>query len=391
MKRAKSLWSLINPQLLRAWRLIKYRLLRAGRRINDLSQGLLRVAEAGMVPLAIGLLIAVIVISVLYWDSADEIRNVGLIVAAIVALPIAIWRSRVAERQADIAQQGVLNERYQKSAEMLGSGVLSVRLGGIAALERLAFEHPTQYHVEVMKLLFAFIRQPIEDSQARNFPVLGMRGSRQDVQAAVDAVRVCRSQNRTAEANSIRWIDLSGADLRQADLSNIDLSVMPVTSWRGIASRTFGAPNMRIALSHTDLSKANLGFATMPHCLCEEANFTDADFGGAELREALFVQANLRNASLTAADLAGAAFLYSNLRNVSLRDANLSGAEFAEESPGEAGLTQRQLDEACADPEVPPRLVDMVDAETKQALEWRGKECENEFRKLKPNPFLWSR
>lgn len=365
MKRAKPLWSLIKPRLLKPWRWA-----------SDLSKRAALFAEANMAPLAILALAIVIVASVFFWDQAEDIRNVGLVIAAIVALPIAIWRSRVAERQADIAQQGVLNERYQKSAEMLGSGVLSVRLGGIAALERLAFEHPTQYHVEVMKLLFAFIRQPIEDSQARNFPVLGMRGSRQDVQAAVDAVRVCRLQNRTAEANSIRWIDLSGADLRQADLSNIDLSVMPVTSWHGIASRTFGAPNMRIALSHTDLSKANLSFATMPHCLCEEANFADANLLGAELQKAVFLLANLRNASLVAADLAGAEFIRSNLHNATLRDANLSGAKFAEASPGDAGLTQRQLDEACADPDAPPELIKMVDAETGHVLEWHGKECE---------------
>lgn len=379
MKRAKPLWSLIKP-----W------LLRAARWINDLSQRALRVAEAGMVPLAIGLLVAVIVLSALLWEHADEIRNIGLIVAAIVALPIAIWRSRVAERQADIAQQSVLNERYQKSAEMLGSGVLSVRLGGIVALEHLALEHPAQYHVEVMRLLFAFIRQPIEDSQAHNVPTLDMRGSRQDVQAAVDAVRACRSQNSAAEANLIRWIDLRGADLRQTDLTNIDLSVVPVTEWSEIASGPLEAPNLRIVLSHADLSRAHLGLAKMPRCLCDETNFTAADLGGTELQKAMFLQADLGDASLAAADLTGALFLLSNLRGVSFRDTNLSGAGFVEESPGEAGLTQRQLDEACADPDAPPELVKMVDAETGHVLEWRGKECEKTFRKLRLDPRFWS-
>ena len=65
---------------------------------------------------------------------------------------LAIWRSTVAERQSATAQQGLLNERYQKGAEMLGSDVLSVRLGGIYALERLAAEDPNQYHILVMKL-----------------------------------------------------------------------------------------------------------------------------------------------------------------------------------------------------------------------------------------------
>lgn len=379
MKRAKSLWSLIKPRLLKPWRWA-----------SDLSKRAALFAEANMAPLAILALAAVIVLSVFFWDQAEDIRNIGLVIAAIVALPIAIWRSRVAERQADIAQQSVLNERYQKSAEMLGSGVLSVRLGGIVALEHLALEHPAQYHVEVMRLLFAFIRQPIEDSQAHNVPTLDMRGSRQDVQAAVDAVRACRSQNNAAEANLIRWIDLHGADLRQADLTNIDLSVVPVTEWSEVASGPLEAPNLRIVLSHADLSRAHLGLAKMPRCLCDQTNFTAADLGGAELRGAMFLQANLRDASLAAADLTEASFLLSNLRGVSFRDTNLSGAGFVEESPGEAGLTQRQLDEACADPDAPPELIKMVDAETGHALEWRGKECKKTFKKLQLDPLLWS-
>ena len=351
---------------------------------------LIELAEPRLGLLAV-IAILVILISISVGGSHEAVRNVGLIVGAIIALPIAIWRSRVAERQADIAQQGVLNERYQKSAEMLGSAVLSVRLGGIVALEHLALEHPTQYHAVVMKMLFAFIRQPIEDPQTRDVPILDTRGGRQDVQAAVDAVRTCRSQNSAVEANSIPWIDLRGANLRQADLTNIDLSVTPVTDLRWIAGGPFGVPNMRVALSHADLSRAHLGVATMPHCLCDETNFAGADLGGAELREATFLRADLRNASLAAADLAGAKFIHSNLRNATLRGANLSGAEFAEASSGHAGLTQEQLDEACADPDVPPQVGNVSDVATGARLEWRGKDCEKVFKKLDLNPLLWSR
>ena len=73
------------------------------------------------------------------------IRNIVLAAAAAIALPLAVWRSIVASRQADAAQsqadmaqcqsktaqRGLLNERYQKGAGMIGSEVLSVRLGGI--------------------------------------------------------------------------------------------------------------------------------------------------------------------------------------------------------------------------------------------------------------------
>ena len=109
---------------------------------------------------------AVSVISIMYWDwlsiesNGSTIRNIVLVAAAMIALPLAIWRSIVAERQAKTAQRGLLNERYQKGAEMLGSGILSVRLGGIYALARLAREHPGGYHTQIMNLLCSFVRNP---------------------------------------------------------------------------------------------------------------------------------------------------------------------------------------------------------------------------------------
>ena len=69
-------------------------------------------------------------------SGSATIRNLVLGIATLIALPLGIWRSMVAERQADATQRqsqtasvSLLNERYQKGAEMLGSDVLSVRLG----------------------------------------------------------------------------------------------------------------------------------------------------------------------------------------------------------------------------------------------------------------------
>ena len=108
--------------------------------------------------------IATIVISFLFWndlktdDISSTIRNIILAAAAVIALPLAIWRSIVAQRQVDTAQQSLLNERYQKSAEMLGhTDKQSVRIGGIYALDRLAAERPKDYHIQVMKLFSAFV------------------------------------------------------------------------------------------------------------------------------------------------------------------------------------------------------------------------------------------
>ena len=132
--------------------------------------------EDRVAPLTLMVLVVVITLSILFWDSwrRDEesgstaIRNLVLVIATIAALPLAIWRSKVAERQAataqrqsETAQRGLLNERYQKGAEMLGSQrSLRFGLGGIYALARLAREHLGDYHTQIMSLLCAFVRHP---------------------------------------------------------------------------------------------------------------------------------------------------------------------------------------------------------------------------------------
>ena len=133
----------------------------------------------------------------IFWDwlSFDEsggttIRNVGLITAAVTALPLAIWRGLVAERLADAAHQSLRNERYQKGAEMLGNEVLSVRLGGIYALRRLVEDHPNEYHIQIIELLCAFARHPTRDydHETQLRARWGIPRVRDDVKVAIQTV-----------------------------------------------------------------------------------------------------------------------------------------------------------------------------------------------------------
>ena len=118
--------------------------------------------------------VAVVTTSVVWWewlsgsDSASTtIRNVALVLGGIYAVLFAIWRGLVAQQQseateiqANVARQSLLNERYQYGARMLGDDLLSVRLGGIYALQSLADEVPETYHVPIMQLFCAFARTP---------------------------------------------------------------------------------------------------------------------------------------------------------------------------------------------------------------------------------------
>ena len=284
-----------------------------------------------------GFWVAVIILVVLavgagltwvYWDwlragesGSSTIRNVGFIIGAVIAMVLAVWRSRVAGRQAATSEHGLLNDRFQKGAEMLGSEVLAVRIGGIYGLRHLAREHPQQYHVQVMRLFCSFVRNP-SWSEILN----------EDAAAVMDAIGDRRERHLRLERDAEYWLNLSGANLRNANLqgANLSSSDLPTVKDDVWPNRTF-----------TDLS-------------------------GAHFFDANLESANLKNADLSGTDLTG-----TNLSGVDLTGTNLSGTKFSFNGEYLAmGLAQSQLDDAQADPDNPPNLEGVVDAETGKPLVW---------------------
>lgn len=351
------------------------------------------------------------------WLAGDDsgsttISNVALVLAGVIALSLAVWRARVASRQADTAQQGLLYERYQKGAEMLGSQVNAVRLGGIYALDRLARDYPEQYHVQIMRLFCAFVRSPIKGPTD-----LPPSGFRQDVQAIVEAI-CARSEEGIAIERKVDFkLDLRNADLFGVQMLNADLS----NAWfhsADLRSANIADTNLTGAfLTESDLSEAqfhkvnltrtrlwstNLSRASLERADLTRLNFHDTDLGsanlgGADLSRANFQRSNLNNAWLEGATLIGAGFLDVDLTGAQLKDANLSDAHFLESNLLAANfsnanlsgvqftnggrqnareLTQWQLDQAKADPENPPNLRSVLDTETGAQLVWRGKPCQ---------------
>ena len=159
------------------------------------------------------------------WLTGEEsgsttIRNLGLVVAAAIGLPLAIWRSRVAERQAEAAQRqsetafrSLLSDQFQKAAEMLGHPKsAAVRIGGINALARLAREHPYDFHLPAVRLLAAFVvdkaPRPAEAQAEETSESVAVQaeGSAKGAHSGVPAPRVDTSQDRGAswEAELLR-------------------------------------------------------------------------------------------------------------------------------------------------------------------------------------------
>ena len=295
--------------------------------VRDCSYRFLELVEYWIAPLTLAVLLFVLVGVPLCWDSwrgeesnGTAIRNLVLIMAAIAALPLAIWRSKVAERQSKTAQRGLLNERYQKGAEMLGSKVLAVRLGGIYALARLAREHPGDYHTQIMSLFYAFVRTPPEMEEHH-------RKLREDVQEIMTAVCSRSDPQIEAETGEYCPLDLSGANLEGLEL--IRALMKKIVAGSGVTTPTTPA----------------------------------------NLRNAILTDTNLRGADLTGASLTGANLIDAVLAVAVLVGTNLTGAHMS----GCKGLTQEQIDWAIADPDNPPDLMDVVDAKTGKPLVWSPK------------------
>ena len=384
---------------------------------------------------AVLVLIVEIALSISFWNwlsggesGSTTVRNIGFMIAGSVALPLAIWRATVADRQASaaqcqaaIAQRGLLNERYQKGAEMLGNERLPVRLGGIYALQQLAEDHLEGYHRQAMRLLCTFVRYPSRSQRLAGTGQSDEKGSpiRPDVGAAIDAIAYRSDQAITLETEYRFTVHLNSADLRGAklahakltgavlrnanlahaklrhanlvdtDLVNVDmcdadfyranLCNADLTNTKLINARFVYANLTRAYLNDAKAAKADfreaimegvdLSKAIMPCATLVDANLTGARLIGAKLPGANFIGTELHGARLTSTKLSDATLEYANLYGASLKDANLSGANLMHVT----SLTQAQLDEARADPDKPPKLDGVLDAETGEQLVWRGK------------------
>ena len=234
-----------------------------------------------------------------YWESlhgtgdsvSTTVRNLGLVIGGVIAVLLAIWRSLVATRQADtaqhqtaIAQQGLLNERYQKAAEMLGNENLFVRLGGVYALQALIAEHPEEYYVSCMRLLCALVRNPPADI---HFPLLSDREMtrwgggirlRPDVQAVMDMMRSRDDRLIELERKERFEVDFRGADLRGSNLRSVNFTGVDLRDADLSGAYAAGANMSRVGLSGARLYKTILA----------STNLSGALFSGADVSRTWF-------------------------------------------------------------------------------------------------------
>lgn len=322
-------------------------------------------------------------------DLSEAIRNTGLAAAAMIGVPFLIWRSVVAQKQVNVAEQGLITDRINTAVQGLGAEKITkrhasdengksvpqettvpnieVRIGAIYALERIS-QDSDRDHVQIMEILCAYIRENAPASGARtpdqdeiapltplpdNVPpddrrahaaapterakklgewARNLRQPRSDIRVALEVIgrrakdRIALERPGTPDTPPYH-LDLRDTNLQRADLTGLDFEHALLTG-----AHLEGANLMEAHLGEANLLGAHLEGAKLWDAHLEGANLfaahlEGADLDGAHLEGANLIEAHLEGANLEGAHLEGAKLCGAHLEGTHLWGAHLEGAD----------------------------------------------------------------
>ena len=312
------------------------------------------------------------------------------------------------------------HNQHASASERLSSDSMSARLGAIYELQNLMEQDLNQFHVRTMRMLCAFVRFPPHEPDYRFSPSDDPcdQPLRPDVQAAMEVIGSRTDQHIKIESDAcyvpdirqahlvrleLRDSNLSGidmlgskfwgADLTRADLSKCKLQYTDfcspwvvrgddfaeITSLEGsFLERNNAIFGSLTRLIGTNLSDTNMLSAKLVGSNLQAANLSSAGLCDADLTSAFLMEADLSHSQLGDANLANAHLIAAKLVDAEFTRTNLSGTDMGGSPDGSTssgrppvGLTQAQLDRACADPDNPPKL------DTSSDLTWNNQPCAN--------------
>lgn len=293
-------------------------------------------------------------------EERQGIRTAALaFLAGLIAFIGAIYTAR----SFSLNQSGQITERFTRAIDQLGRPELELRLGGIYALERIARDSAAD-HGPVMEVLTAYLREHARsepsvdldeettDRLRRRSPLLTSPSPRPP--ADVEAVMAVLRRRKDSARRSSHVLDLSGTDLRGANLEEVDLRGANLEATSFLEARLTGA-----RLTGCNLSRAQLDGAE-----CDRVDFEGANLLRAQLRFASLRGASLRGAELRWARLDGAHLEGAQLDFANLRGAHLDGVWFrsSRAGPVATGLDTVNLFKILGEARWPPEFDHVVAA-----------------------------
>ncbi len=309
-----------------------------------------------------------------------------------------------------LSRKGQITDRFTKSLERLGSDDIYGRIGGIMALEQIAYDAPEQAE-NVSQILIHFLRHHVTKKgekkskkggkrKSANEMRVGRPGGRApedpveaDVQAALRAVTryqmraLLEKRSRLGEMLAISVntrgqhldgaeINLSGglklsnaylpfADLSEANLQDADLSF----------SILVGANLSQSSFSRANLESCDLDGADFSGSMMWETNLSRTSLHNCKFNKATMTDVRLEWARLYKADLTGAKLINANLANATftgciLKDANLGRADLRGTDLSEAYMEGASLGNAVLDrhTKLPDSILSTLSDKQKAAL-----------------------
>ncbi len=201
-------------------------------------------------------------------------RDLVVALAQIVGGAVLLTGLYFSWRTLQVNREGQITDRFTRAIEQLGSDQLAVRLGGIYALERIAWDSERDQWT-VMEVLTAYVRTKAPWSE-------GDDKAQQDAKAAPQlAPDIQAIATVIARRLTFGHEEIAGLDLRETNLAGADLH---------------GAYLRYARLSGTNLTRARLVSTDLRNARLEGADLTDADLHHADLRDALIKDADFEGA-----------------------------------------------------------------------------------------------
>jgi hypothetical protein len=188
-------------------------------------------------------------------------------------------------RQVEASREQRSIDLFTKAIDQLASGEVSVRHGGVYALEQLS-ELDARYRGHAHALLTAFVRQHApwppakSDSEVMAERARFQGGLPDDIGAAIGVLG--RQAMIVGDAES----ELERVDLRGAELNDLNLP--------------------KVCFARANLDGATLRRANLSNATLLETSLRDTDLSAADLRAADFTRAFLDGTILRGADLSNA-------------------------------------------------------------------------------------
>ncbi|MEM9778765.1 MAG: pentapeptide repeat-containing protein [Pseudomonadota bacterium] len=324
-------------------------------------------------------------------EVSAAVRNYALLYATLIGAPFLVWRTWLAQRQAQtarenltLAQGNAVNETFTKAIEMLGAGtteapILEQRLGAIYALERLARDNP-DYNIQIMETFCAYLREHAsgkglvawpkkifdrpEDEDLSNADIVktdafktfakdtGITGEtlkqgwgacleawkqppeffREDLRAVLDVIGRRSDPQRAEEAAQSYSPDLRGLNLRfrrynGRAFEGADLTGAWLEGANLSGARMQGADLSEVQMQGADLIGAQMQGAELIAAQMQGAVLSGAQMQGADLSRAKMQGAFFEAAMMREVRLLGAKMQYANLNQARIQATDLKGAQ----------------------------------------------------------------